>query len=34
MRDAMCEDEQDPAGIYFGGRNGTVWGSADEGESW
>ena len=34
MRDALCADERDPAGIYFGGRNGTVWGSADAGDSW
>ena len=34
MRDAMCTDGHDPAGLYFGGRNGAVWASADEGESW
>ena len=37
MRDGMCaEDAGDghPAGLYFGARNGTVWGSADEGETW
>ncbi len=34
MRDAMCADDEDPAGLYFGSRNGVVWGSADEGESW
>jgi photosystem II stability/assembly factor-like uncharacterized protein len=34
MRDAMCAEDNDPAGLYFGGRNGVVWGSADEGESW
>ena len=34
MRDAMCADDQDPVGLYFGGRNGVVWGSADEGETW
>jgi photosystem II stability/assembly factor-like uncharacterized protein len=37
MRDAMCTDAPDderPAGLYFGARNGTVWGSADEGETW
>ena len=22
------------AGLYFGARNGAVWGSPDEGESW
>ena len=34
MRDAMCTDQHDPAGLYFGGRNGAVWASPDEGESW
>ena len=34
MRDAMCTDGHDPAGLYFGGRNGAVWASADEGETW
>ncbi|WP_114422795.1 WD40/YVTN/BNR-like repeat-containing protein [Nocardioides houyundeii] len=34
MRDAMCADTLDPAGLYFGGRNGAVWASADEGETW
>lgn len=34
MRDAMCADALDPAGLYFGGRNGTVWASPDEGASW
>ena len=34
MRDAMCADTHDPAGLYLGGRNGAVWGSPDEGESW
>ena len=34
MRDAMCADDQTPAGLYFGGRNGVVWGSADEGDTW
>ncbi len=34
MRDGMCADTHDPAGLYFGGRNGTVWGSADAGETW
>lgn len=34
MRDAMCTDGMEPAGLYFGGRNGAVFASADEGESW
>ncbi|WP_432478866.1 exo-alpha-sialidase [Nocardioides sp. GXQ0305] len=34
MRDAMCADAHDPAGLYFGGRNGAVWASPDEGETW
>ncbi len=34
MRDGMCVDDHDPAGVYFGGRNGTVFASADEGETW
>ncbi|MFC4002535.1 WD40/YVTN/BNR-like repeat-containing protein [Prauserella oleivorans] len=34
MRDAMCTDGADPAGLYFGSRGGEVWASADEGDSW
>jgi hypothetical protein len=34
MRDAMCADDHERAGIYFGARNGAVWASADEGDSW
>lgn len=34
MRDAMCADSADPAGIYFGARNGEVYGSADGGDHW
>lgn len=34
MRDAMCTDGADPAGLYLGGRNGTVFASADAGETW
>lgn len=34
MRDAMCTDDGDPAGVYFGSRNGCVYASADEGDSW
>ena len=34
MRDAMCVDDHQSTGIYFGARNGAVWGSNDEGETW
>jgi photosystem II stability/assembly factor-like uncharacterized protein len=34
LRDGMCTDDADPAGVYFGTRNGQVFASADEGQSW
>ncbi|GAA1262859.1 sialidase family protein [Streptomyces aureus] len=34
LRDAMCTDDSDPAGVYFGNRNGEVYASADDGDSW
>jgi photosystem II stability/assembly factor-like uncharacterized protein len=34
LRDALCADDVDPAGIYFGTRNGEVYVSPDEGEHW
>ncbi|CAM5720362.1 Glycosyl hydrolase OS=Streptomyces glaucescens OX=1907 GN=SGLAU_04090 PE=3 SV=1 [Streptomyces glaucescens] len=34
LRDAMCTDDADPAGVYFGNRNGEVYASGDDGESW
>lgn len=34
VRDAMCADDHAVAGLYFGGRDGSVWASPDEGESW
>ncbi|MFI7099218.1 WD40/YVTN/BNR-like repeat-containing protein [Streptomyces sp. NPDC050161] len=34
LRDALCVDDTDPAGVYFGNRNGEVYASADDGESW
>jgi hypothetical protein len=34
LRDAMCADDADPAGVYFGTRSGEVFASRDEGESW
>lgn len=34
LRDALCTDDADPAGLYFGNRNGELFASADEGDSW
>lgn len=34
LRDAMCTDNADPAGVYFGTRSGEVFASRDEGASW
>ncbi|MCB5906259.1 WD40/YVTN/BNR-like repeat-containing protein [Streptomyces pinistramenti] len=34
LRDALCVDDSDPAGVYFGNRNGEVYASADDGDSW
>ncbi|MDQ6934418.1 MAG: exo-alpha-sialidase [Actinomycetota bacterium] len=34
LRDAMCTDDHDSTGLYFGARNGAVWASADAGETW
>jgi len=34
LRDAMCVDDAEPAGVYFGTRCGEVFASRDEGESW
>ncbi len=34
MRDALCVDDADPLGVYFGSRDGTVFCSADEGDTW
>lgn len=34
LRDAMCADDDDPAGVYFGTRSGDVYASRDEGDSW
>ena len=30
----MCADDHERTGLYFGARNGAVWASADEGETW
>jgi hypothetical protein len=34
LRDALCADGSDPAGIYFGTRSGEVYASRDEGDHW
>lgn len=34
LRDGMAGDKLNPTGIYFGTRNGKLFGSADAGESW
>ncbi len=34
LRQAMSGDAGDPAGIYFGTNSGSVFASADEGETW
>src|SRR5262245_33189078 len=34
LRDALCVDRLDPAGVYFGTRSGKVYASADGGASW
>ncbi len=34
LRDPMDVGPRNPAGVYFGTRSGSVWGSADSGSSW
>lgn len=34
LRDAACVDDGDPTGLYLGTRDGCVYASADEGETW
>jgi photosystem II stability/assembly factor-like uncharacterized protein len=34
LRDGMSGDKSDPMGLYFGTRNGKLFGSNDTGESW
>ncbi|GID98334.1 sialidase family protein [Amorphoplanes digitatis] len=34
LRDAMCADDAEPVGVYFGTRSGEVFASRDEGETW
>jgi photosystem II stability/assembly factor-like uncharacterized protein len=33
-RQAMCADDHDPVGLYFGTTGGEVWASFDEGANW
>jgi hypothetical protein len=34
LRDALTTDSLDPAGVYFGTRNGKLYASRDSGASW
>ncbi|MFG2331560.1 WD40/YVTN/BNR-like repeat-containing protein [Streptomyces sp. NPDC048604] len=34
LRDALRTDDANPAGVYFGNRNGEVYASADDGDTW
>jgi photosystem II stability/assembly factor-like uncharacterized protein len=34
LRDAFTADSLDPAGLFFGTRNGEICGSTDEGKNW
>jgi hypothetical protein len=34
LRDAACVDSADPTGVYLGTRDGCVYASADEGETY
>jgi photosystem II stability/assembly factor-like uncharacterized protein len=34
LRQAMATDQLEPAGVYFGTTSGTLYASADEGDSW
>jgi photosystem II stability/assembly factor-like uncharacterized protein len=34
LRDALCSDTSDAGGVYFGTRNGKLYGSSDNGDSW
>ncbi len=34
LRDALCTDDADPAGVYFGNRNGELYASANDGDTW
>ncbi len=34
LRDALSTDDAERAGVYFGNRNGEVFASADDGDTW
>ena len=34
LRDGLATDSLDPAGVYFGTRNGKLYASKDSGRSW
>ncbi|MBV9074431.1 MAG: protein kinase [Acidobacteria bacterium] len=34
LRDGLCSDSLDPAGIYFGTRSGKLFASTDDGKNW
>jgi hypothetical protein len=34
LRQALATDALEPAGVYFGTSSGTLYASADEGETW
>ena len=34
LRDGLSADDLQPTGVYFGTRNGKLYGSADAGDSW
>ncbi len=34
LRDALAVDAEDPVGVYFGTRNGKLFGSSNEGKRW
>jgi hypothetical protein len=34
LRDAFSADDADPTGLYLGTRDGSVWASPDEGDTW
>jgi hypothetical protein len=34
LRDALAVDAEDPVGVYFGTRNGKLFGSSNEGKKW